>query len=408
MKKRAVCLLMGLVMVSSLLAGCGGNSKTKEGKDGAGEKDTSVVIWTNLENEAKILQDCAEKWEQETGNEVEVIHETADIQQFAQAVKSADGPDGIYGVANDQLANYIDAGLVQEVPDEVYQDEDYAPASVQACYAEGKRYGVPIAVETNALFYNTEKIKELPETWEELLDVAKDNGGIQFDATSIYYDLGFLRAFGSYIFRYEDGNYDVEDVGLGNEDAVKAYEFINRLASDYQFITSDITSDTAKSNFQNGVTAFYIGGPWDIDGLKSAGTPFAVAPMPKLNKADFVTPVGTQVGFVSSKSQNQEIVWDFYKYLMENSAQELYNAGGRIPAQLAAQDAIEKDEATESFIAQVSYGEPMPTASELGQVWTPFSDNMKLMFNGQIKPEEAADYIKTQVEEGIQMMNSGK
>lgn len=408
MKKRVVCLMMGLVVVSGLLTGCKGNSKTQEGKDGAGGKDDSVVIWTNLENEAKILQDYAGKWEQETGNKVEVIHETADIQQFAQAVKSADGPDGIYGVANDQLANYIDAGLVQEVPGEVYQDEDYAPASVQACYAEGKRYGVPIAVETNALFYNTEKIKELPETWEELLDVAKDNGGIQFDATSIYYDLGFLRAFDSYIFSYEDGNYDVEDVGLGNAGAVEAYEFINRLASDYKFITSDITSDTAKSNFQNGVTAFYIGGPWDIDGLKSAGTSFAVAPMPKLNKADFVTPVGTQVGFVSSKSQNQEVVWDFYKYLMENSPQELYNAGGRIPAQLAAQDAIEKDEATESFITQVSYGEPMPTASELGQVWTPFSDNMKLMFNGQIKPEEAAEYIKTQVEEGIQMMNSGK
>lgn len=148
------------------------------------------------------------------------------------------------------------------------------------------------------MFYNTEKIKELPETWEELLDAAKENGGIQFDATSIYYDLGFLRAFGSYIFSYEAGDYNVDDVGLGNEGAVKAYEFINRLASDYKFITSDITSDTAKSNFQNGVTAFYIGGPWDIDGLKSAGTPFAVAPMPKLNEADFVTPVGTQVGFL--------------------------------------------------------------------------------------------------------------
>ena len=36
-------------------------------------------------------------------------------------------------------------------------------AAVQACYAEGKRYGVPVAVETNALFYNTDKIKELPQ-----------------------------------------------------------------------------------------------------------------------------------------------------------------------------------------------------------------------------------------------------
>lgn len=211
-----------------------------------------------------------------------------------------------------------------------------------------------------------------------------------------------------WLLTYEDGNYDVEDIGLGKEEAIKAYTFINQLASDYQFITSDITSDTAKSNFQNGVTAFYIGGPWDIDGLNSAGTPFAVAPMPQLNGKNFVTPVGTQVGFVSSKSDSQDIVWEFYQYLMENSAQDLYAAGGRIPAQLAAQEAIEKDEATESFITQISYGEPLPTASEMGQVWTPFADNMKLMFNGQVTPEQAAEYIETQVAEGIDMMNSGK
>ena len=395
-KKGVVCLLMGLSMMIGALSGCGGNKEESSAETDSG----SVVIWTNLENEAETLKEYAEKWEAETGNKVEVIHETADIQQFAQAVKSADGPDGIYGIANDQLANYIDAGLVQEVPEEVYKDEDYVAAAVQACYAEGKRYGVPVAVETNALFYNTDKIKELPATWEELLEVAKEQGGIQFEASSIYYD--------SYIFKYEDGNYDVEDIGLGKEEAIKAYTFINQLASDYQFITSDITSDTAKSNFQNGVTAFYIGGPWDIDGLNSAGTPFAVAPMPQLNGKNFVTPVGTQVGFVSSKSDSQDIVWEFYQYLMENSAQDLYAAGGRIPAQLAAQEAIEKDEATESFITQISYGEPLPTASEMGQVWTPFADNMKLMFNGQVTPEQAAEYIETQVAEGIDMMNSGK
>lgn len=403
-KKGVVCLLMGLSMMIGALSGCGGNKEESSAETDSG----SVVIWTNLENEAETLKEYAEKWEAETGNKVEVIHETADIQQFAQAVKSADGPDGIYGIANDQLANYIDAGLVQEVPEEVYKDEDYVAAAVQACYAEGKRYGVPVAVETNALFYNTDKIKELPATWEELLEVAKEQGGIQFEASSIYYDLGFLRAYDSYIFKYEDGNYDVEDIGLGKEEAIKAYTFINQLASDYQFITSDITSDTAKSNFQNGVTAFYIGGPWDIDGLNSAGTPFAVAPMPQLNGKNFVTPVGTQVGFVSSKSDSQDIVWEFYQYLMENSAQDLYAAGGRIPAQLAAQEAIEKDEATESFITQISYGEPLPTASEMGQVWTPFADNMKLMFNGQVTPEQAAENIETQVAEGIDMMNSGK
>ena len=255
----------------------------------------------------------------------------------------------------------------------------------------------------------SDRAQRMLESMQERLEFFSSlNGGIQFEASSIYYDLGFLRAYDSYIFNYKDGNYDVADIGLGNEGAVEAYTFLQKLATEYKFVTSDITSDTAKSNFQNGNTAFYIGGPWDIEGLNSAGTPFAVAPMPKLNGKDFVTPVGTQVGFVSAKSDSQDIVWEFYQYLLENSEEDMYKAGGRIPAQLAAQESIEKDAATESFITQISYGEPMPTASEMGQVWTPFSDNMKLMFNGEVTPKEAGNYIETQVAEGIEMMNSGK
>ena len=33
---------------------------------------------------------------------------------------------------------------------------------------------------------------------------------------------------------------------------------------------------------------------------------------------------------------------------------------------------------------------------------------MKLMFNGEVTPKEAGNYIETQVAEGIEMMNSGK
>src|SRR5690606_31259927 len=99
-------------------------------------------------------------------------------------------------------------------------------------------------------------------------------------------------------------------------------------------ISADITFDIARSAFESGETAFYIGGPWDVEAFTSAGVNFAVAPMPTLNDKPFVTPVGTQVGFVSSKSTKQDVVWDFYKYLIDEAAVELYEVGGRLPASL--------------------------------------------------------------------------
>ena len=238
--------------------------------------------------------------------------------------------------------------------------------AVQASYVDGKRYGVPIAVETITLFYNTDKVSAPPATWDDLLETAKDSGGIKFDATSIYYDLGFVRAFDSYIFKWANNAYDVDDIGLGNDGAVQAYSYIKKLA-DEGFISADITFDIARGAFESNETAFYIGGPWDVDAFASAGVNFAVAPMPTLNGRPFVTPVGTQVGFVSAKSTKQDAVWNFYKYLIDHASAELYEVGSRIPAKLSVQQQIEIDKTTTSFMNQIANGEPLPSVPELGQ-----------------------------------------
>lgn len=371
-------------------------------------KPEFITMWTRLEAEVDLLRQYGEAWAKETGVKVRVYQEGPEVQQLAQATRRADGPDVIYGVPNDQLAGFVEAGLVQEIPEAVFSNDDYVGSAVQACFVGGKRYGLPIAVETIGLFYNTDKITTPPKTWDELIEAAKANGGLTFEATSIYYDLGFFRAFDSYIFNYQDGAYDVGDIGLGNENAVKAYAYLSDLAQVHGFVSADMSTDIARSMFQNGESAFYIGGPWDTAGFNAVEVPFAVSPLPTLNGREFVTPVGTQLGFVSSKSQKQEYAWDFVKYLMENSAEEMYKVGGRIPASLVGQQNIDFDANTEAFTAQIANGEPLPGVAEIGHLWGIFEDNMKLLFRGVISPEEAGKYISSQLEESIELMHSGR
>ena len=432
MKRKKV---LGLVLCAAITAmsvtGCGGNSQsggqtttaqqegnaeeqsgsgTDAGEDTPSAGGQNIIVWTQfMDNEAELLQKYADQWGAETGNTVSVIPQQTDIQQFSQAANSADGPDGMLGIPNDQLANYVSANLAQEVPADLYEDADFVEAAIVASSVDGKKYGVPLSVETPFLFYNTDKVSEVPATWEEMLEVSKDNGGIVYEATSVYYNLGMLRAFDSYIFNYKDGAYDTSNIGLGNAGAVQAYEFVNRMANEYNCFSSDITYDLAKSSFQNGDAAFYIGGAWDVAGFTEAGTPFGVSDMPTLNGKDFVTPVGTYVGFVSSKSDCKDETFAFYKYVVDNALPELYDVGSRIPASYKAQEALsDASEATRAQIAQCAKGEPLPTVSEMGLIWQPYSDNMKLMFTGTITPQEAADYILQQVEEAIAMMQSGQ
>lgn len=406
MKKKLITAVLAVTMAVGMLTGCGSGTGTGK-REASGEK---LVIWTNMNVEVDTIQKYADEWGEKNGRKVEVIHQSPSVQQFAQAVKSASGPDAVVGIPNDQLADYVNAGLAAEVPQELYTDSDFSDAAIQACYVDGKRYAAPLSVETTALFYNTELVSKVSSTWEELVEQAAQNGGVQFDATSIYYDLGFVRACGGYIFQYKDGAYDTSDIGLANAGAVEAYEFINALCNKYNLITADVTADIARSNFQNGKCAYYIGGPWDIDGFTSAQTPFAISEMPTFHGQPFVTPVGTQVSFVSNNSDKQEQVWNFIQYLIENGALDLYEAGDRIPARLADQELaeIQNNEYAQAFIAQINNGEPMPTVSEMGQLWSIHTNNIRSMWSGEQTAQQAADNMVSQLKEAIELMNSGK
>lgn len=400
MKKRTIIIgAFFVTMLAGGMTGCGSSGS-----------DTKLTVWTNMSVEADTIQKYADEWGEQNGYEVEVIHQSPSVQQFAQAVKSASGPDAVVGIPNDQLADYVNADLTATVPDDLYADSDFSDAAIQACYVDGTRYAAPLSVETTALFYNMDMVTEVPDTWEELVEEASNDGGVQFDATSIYYDLGFVRACGGYIFNYKDGTYDTTDIGLSNDGAIQAYQFIDDLCNKYNLITADVTADIARSNFQNGKCAYYIGGPWDIDGFESAGVSFGITEMPTFNGENFVTPVGTQVSFVSNSSEKQDAAWQFIKYLIDNGAVDMYEAGDRIPAKLSDQniDAIQNNEYTQAFIAQINNGEPMPTVSEMGQLWTIHTNNIRSMWSGEQTPEEAAKNMVAQLEEAINLMDSGK
>ncbi len=397
--KRMIAAVLAMLLVL-LMAGCGAPKGP----------DTKLTVWTNMKVEAETIQHYADEWGAANGYQVQVLHQSPSVQKFAQAIKSADGPDAVIGIPNDQLADYINAGLAAQVPEALYADDDFSEAAIQACYVGGVRYAAPLSVETTALFYNTELVEQVPQTWEELVAGAAARGGVQFDATSIYYDLGFVRACGGYIFHYEDGAYDVTDIGLDNAGAVKAYEFINSLCQEHGLVSADVTADIARSNFQNGKTAYFIGGPWDIDGFTAAGTPFAIAQMPTFNGQPFVTPVGTQVSFVSNASDSQDKAWELIMYLIDHGAMGMYEAGDRIPAKIADQsnEQITNDPYSKTFIAQIQNGEPMPTVSEMGQLWSIHTNNIRSMWTGELTPAQAAENMVRQLREAVELMNSGK
>jgi arabinogalactan oligomer/maltooligosaccharide transport system substrate-binding protein len=421
--KRIISLGVVCALTASMAAagtGCKGSTNgsvsankaqsVAAGSAGSLPTGQTLRVWTYMQTETPTLKEYAANWAKKTGNTVNLIYQTAGMQQFAQAAHSSSGPDVVYGIPNDNVATFATANLVKKVPAGTIQEADFTPASVSACKVNGKTCSVPIAIESIALFYNTDKVQTVPATFEELISKAQQSGGFMFDASNFYYVYGFLRAEGGYVFKNDNGKYDAKDIGLDNDGAKKAYGFLNDLVNKYRLMPADITGDVAKSNFQNGKIAFYIGGAWDVGGFKTAGTHFKVAPLPTLNGNHLKTAVGTQVAFVSASTKNESLAWNFIQYMGSECAVPLYKVGSRIPAKLSIQNnaEIKGDPNTAAFIEQASYGEPMPTIPEISQIWTPAQNNIKLIFTKKETVDQAASNIVTQLKQGITTMNTGK
>src|SRR5699024_10867022 len=101
-------------------------------------------------------------------------------------------------------------------------------------------YGLPKAVETQILFYNKELIEEsdLPQTTDEWYELSQEfNTSEQFAFLALwdqlYYAGGVIDAYGGYIFGQNvDGDYDPQDIGLNNDGAAEAAEYIQQFYAD--------------------------------------------------------------------------------------------------------------------------------------------------------------------------------
>ena len=325
------------------------------------------------------------------------------MQAYIQAANSSKGPDIMYGLPHDNLGTFEKAGLLAEVPEGVLNEEDYISEQlVDSVTLNGKKYAIPIAQETTALFYNKDLVSEVPKTMEEVVEIGKNKEFI-FDVANFYPSYGFIAANGGYVYKNNNGTLDSSDIGLGNEGAIKGYTFLQDLVVKDKLISVDMTGDIASGEFMNNKAAFYISGPWDVKSFKDADLNFGVAPIPTLNGNPVKSFMGVQTAFVSSNSKKQELAWDLTKYLAENTSDILLNTGNRIPVLKSVVEGEEfnKNEYMAQFAEQAKVGEPMPNIPEVQAMWGPAGENIRLLMNNQLSPEECAKLTVDQIKEGI-------
>ena len=173
-RSKLLAVLIAGIITTTAFVGCG--SKGSEGNSSSDKK--TLTVWSHFTtNEVQEFEKVAKAWGEENNVEVSVVEDQGKFQEMIQAAQSDNGPDIILGIPHDNLGTFQKAGVTAEVPSGIVSADKYtSEALVDAVTLDGKIYAVPFAQETTAMFYNKDKVKEVPKTMEDLVVQAKESG----------------------------------------------------------------------------------------------------------------------------------------------------------------------------------------------------------------------------------------
>ncbi len=417
--KKWFLTLVGVFFLVGVLTACGPEeTNTDDALEDTNDEDTEetaempekpekITIWVNAEEkQEEAVGQIAEKYTEETGIEIEAIpiNMLDQIEKLDVEGPAGNGPDIIFQ-PHDRIGDLVLRGLIDPI-DLSEKESEYTEAAISAVTNDGDTWGYPAVTETYALYYNKSLVDGVPETMEDLMTIAeektntdKDEYGFLMEAANFYFTYPFFSGNGSYVFANNNGNYDINDIGLNNEGAVKGGNLIKSWF-DNGYIPQDLTPDIMNGLFKEGKVATVINGPWMVREYQdSIGNDLQAAPLPVLDNGENPKSfVGVKAYLLSYYSENKEWSQDFMSYVTNTeNAMLYYDVAGEMPARKDAIDdpAIAEDPIYSAFAEQATYGEPMPGVPAMQQVWDPINNALSFISKGEPVEEVLTEAVQT-------------
>ncbi|TCT22452.1 carbohydrate ABC transporter substrate-binding protein (CUT1 family) [Melghiribacillus thermohalophilus] len=426
--KKSISFLFLFLFLLGLLAACGPSRDTvkdsgadeqnptaSEGEQESsaeGDKPEKLVVWINdEESQKKALEDIFAKYEEKTGIQIETV--PMSMLDQVEAI-SLDGPAGrgpdVYFQPHDRIGDLVLRSLAEPV-DLSDVREQYVETAINAVTYDGKIWGVPSVVETYGVIYNKKLVDRAPETIDDLMAIAeeytnpeKDEYGFLMEAANFYFAYPFFKTYGGYVFHKEGSTYDIEDIGLANEGAVKGGELIQSWFKN-GYIPVEINPDIMNGLFLDEKAAVVLTGPWALPDYKEKlGDNLGTSVLPKIEGEVAESFVGVKSWILSPYSEHKTWAVDLMKFVTnEENSLQYFEVAGEMPANQAAlnSNTVQNDELIKAFAEQVQYGDPMPSAPEIQQVWEPINNALSFIANGEpVEPtlQEAVNLIKENIQ----------
>ncbi len=408
--KKFMSLIMSTVLMASMLVGCGSGS-AQEPED-AGTTTTTgaepVTIWYYWE--AAVHQEALNKVVNDfNASQSEYVVEAkyvpfADYKKQLSIGASADELPDIAILDNPDLAAYAEMGIFADLTGK-FDVSTYYPGPVASCTLDGKLYGVPFCSNDLMLYYNEDMLaaagKEVPTTWDELLDVAK---ATTTDNVSGFAHCALQNEEGTFNFLtwlWSTGQTSYE---INSEGGLKALNMVKTLVDEGAMPKEAInwTQGDTMNQFISGNLAMMINGTWQVPTIRKEAPDlnWNVAPIP-MDKVQ-TSGLGGE-NFAVIEGGNEEGALKFLEYTATDEVYlELMDAMGNIASDsVVAEQQYQDDEILQAFVGQMQYAGARGPSPQ----WPDVSDAISLAFNevitGASTPEAAAEKAQATIDSVI-------
>ncbi|WP_282945177.1 maltose ABC transporter substrate-binding protein [Cellulomonas endometrii] len=389
-------LLLALTACSS---GGGGEAA------GGGDEPVTLVVWESLEGRQEFIEQAGEAYAEEHPN-VTIEYKNVEIGDALGQI-GLDGPAGVgpdvFAGPSNITGDLVTGGHILPVSDREALESELVDGAVRSVTYEDDMWGVPVTIDTYALFYNKDYVTEPPTTWEEVAEFAAgfnaSNPGKYGFAFSpnIYYAAPFVFTDPDNMLFGPEG----DDPATPNTDTPAAVEGLQEMLALRDVLdvaADDLDTASVDTLFESGQSAMTITGSWNIPVFEDAGLDFGVATLPARAGSD--EPSGSfansRTMFVSAYTEHPDEAQDFAAFLASPEMLQLaYDLTGSVPSA----DIEIDSEATLGLVEQGTHSMATPSIPQMTQFWTAMDSAVANIWNGadiQTELTAATDVITAQ------------
>lgn len=407
-KKKVFIKATGMALSLVLLVFIFGCNETEQSSNSTGQ--ITLKFWNTMEGaEARVMPEVIAKFHEQNPN-IRIESTSIDFykarEKFSESFKTNAGPDILRAdrfwlpefVKNKQLAELKPSKIKAET-------DDMVPVARSVISVDGKYWGLPISVDSLAMFFNKKHFKEkglaVPTNLDEFTEAAKkltDSGkgryGFFINPNGWYFE-PFFFGFGGQYFTPEG------KLAINSDQAKKAMEYLLHLKDGLRVVPPvnlrNNVYHTMIHSFKTGQVSMIFTGPWAIRTI-IAGTAFkddnnnlGISPIPEGPHGTF-SPTGCQTLVISKNCKNYDAALKFIRFIYSPEIQKLLsivNFGLPARKSVFAADELKRDPYLQTFIRQLQMSRKVISTPLRGEIYRPLGEKLKQVLNGDLSPTYA-------------------